>query len=363
MVEDTIKVDPNTVVRKSTEMARAPMKLVELNRGLNLRQQRFFNMAILAVDENGVSEFGKSEYSDIFKDDSDKFYSSNVREDINALGSLGMQYSTEKAEIWRSVFLETCYNKENGTYKFTWSPLVMEHVKNVKKNYIQQDLKILALFKNKYTFIWYDFFKSNHRQWKWQISKEELIAQLRLEDKKSYLRNHTMLYKHCIELPLHELNEFTEYNVTCKILKKGSQIIGYEFLRYTEKTVELGVSEAQINVLKEIVDRYGDSPTIMREIAKFATYDADSVPYLMDLFFEIQNFKKFITLADSYTADSFKEIVALAIKKDNQFKMKLRELYDLKASKPTIYEFIEDKNDDNVQSKKVGFYNWLEERE
>lgn len=43
-----IKTSANTLVKKSTEMARTPMQLVELNRGLNLRQQRFFNMALLA---------------------------------------------------------------------------------------------------------------------------------------------------------------------------------------------------------------------------------------------------------------------------------------------------------------------------
>jgi len=360
MIDEKLKTNSSTLVKKSVEMARTPMKLVELNKGLDLRQQRFFNMAILAVDENGVSEFGKAEYTRIFKDDSDKFYTADVRKDIQALGTLGMQESNEKEEVWRSVFLEVRYSKKTSIYRFVWSPLMMEHVKNVQRNYIQQDLQILALFKNKYSFVWYDFFKSNYRQWKWVISKEELIKLLRLENKKSYLEKHAMMYKQCIETPLNELNKFTEYNVTCEIIKKGRVVVGYEFKRFTEKEIEISVSESQINVLKEIADRYGDTGTIMREIGNFATVEADSVPYLMDLFFEIQTFNRYIAAADSFTADSFKDIVALAIQKDNQFKAKLHELYELKANKPTIDDFIQEKQD---TSKRPVFYNWLEERE
>lgn len=362
---EKLKLDSNTVVKKSCEMAKTPMKLIELNRGLNLRQQRFFNMAILAVNENGISEFGRAEYDEIFHDDSDKFYAADVKTDVQSLGSLGMQVSTTVKEAWRSVFLEVAYDKKSKTYKFIWSPLMKEHVQDVKKNYIQQDLKTLAHFKNKYSFIWYDFFKSNFRQWKWKVSKEAVINLLRLENKKSYLEHHNMMFKQCIKSAFDELNEFTEYKLDCEIIRQGRTVIGYEFTRITDKKVEVGVSEAQLNVLREIVDRYGDKPALMREIASFAIYDVDAVPYLINLYYDIQTFNRFIAVADSYTQESFSEVVQVAIKKDNAFKAKLREVYRTKSDRPIIDEFLQEleKDKENPKRKVPEFYNWLDERE
>ncbi|TGN30376.1 replication initiation protein [Lysinibacillus sp. S2017] len=359
MVERQVKVNSKTVVKKSTVLARTPMKLIELNKGLNLRQQRFFNMAIFAVDENGISEFGKEEYNAIFKDDSDKFYSVDVRGDVQALGSLGMQANTEREVIWRSVFIEVRYTRDTGTYKFIWSPLMKDHVKKVKQSYIQQDLQVLALFKNKYSFIWYDFFKSNYHQWKWKISKDEVINLLRLENKKSYLEKHAMLYKQCIETPLKELNDFTEYHITCEVIKAGRTVVGYEFKRYQEKGIEYTVTQKQVDVLQEIVDRYGDMEMIVREISKLSVTDADAMPYLTNLLFEIKNYKRYMQNTDSFTSESFKEVVALAIQKDNAFKAKIRELYKKKSDIPTIDDFLPEE----PAKKKVPFYNWLEERE
>lgn len=358
MIDKDLKTNPNTLVKKSVEMARSPMKLVELNKGLDLRQQRFFNMAILSVNENGISEFGKAEYTQIFKDDSDKFYTEAVRKDIQSLGTLGMQESNENEEVWRSIFIEVKYDKKMSVYRFWWSPLMIEHVKNIQRNYIQQDLQVLAHFKNKYSFVWYDYFKSNFRQWKWKMTKEDLISLLRLENKKSYLEKHAMMFKQCIETPLQELNEFTEFNITVDVIKKGRVVVGYEFKRFTEKEVVLKVSEKQLNVLKEIVDRYGDTGAIMQEIASFAVVDAEAVPYLTQLYFDIQGFKCFITAADAYTAESFKDIVALAIKKDNEFKAKVRGLYKLKTNKSKLDNFVQEQ-----AATRPIFYNWLEERE
>lgn len=341
-------------------MARTPMQLVELNRGLNLRQQRFFNMALLCVDEKGISEFSKYDYDGIFEENNDNFFGVDVRKDIQSLGSLGMQESNEKEEVWRSVFIEVKYDKETSKYRFLWSPLMKDHVKNVQRAYIQQDLQVLAHFKNKYSFVWYDFFKSKYMQWKWYVSKENLIDLLRLQGKESYLRNHSMLYKQCIESPLEELNEFTEYRLTCDVIKKGRIVIGYEFKRYQEKGIEYTVTDKQIAVLQEIVDRYGDTAMIVREVSKFAVVDADAVPFLMDLLFDIKTYERFIQHADSFTSESFKEIVAVAIKKDNTFKAKIRDLFKKKADTPTIDDFI---TEEPSTKRKVPFYDWLNERE
>lgn len=235
-----------------------------------------------------------------------------------------------------------------------------ERIENVRKNYIQQDLKILACFKNKYSFIWYDYFKSNFRQWKWRLSKEEVIHLLRLEEKKSYLEKHAMMFKQGIETPLQELNNFTEYHITVDVIKKGLAVVGYEFKRFTTEEVVLMASEKQIDVLKEIIDRYGDTTMILRKIGNFATLDTDSVPYLMDLFLEIQTFKRYITVADTFTASAFQDVVALAIQKDNEFKAKIRELYELKADKPSIDDFLQEQT---PTTAKPIFYNWLDERE
>lgn len=358
MLEKIRKIDSKTVIRKHVEVAKRPMHLMQLNKGLNLRQQRFFNLAILKVSE-GVSEITWQDYKRIFDDETDHFYSAPVVQDIERLIMLGIQIETENDVIWDNVFNLVKYDKKTYTYLFSWSPYMKERIENVQKNYVQQDLKTLACFKNKYSFVWYDYFKSNYRQWKWQLSKEEIIHLLRLEDKKSYLEKHAMMFKQCIEFPLQELNEFTEYRVTVDVIRKGRVVVGYEFKRFTEEVV-LMASEKQIDVLKEIVDCYGDTTTILREIGNFATVDADSVPYLMDLFLEIQAFNRYIAVADTFTAKAFQDVVALAIEKDNAFKAKIRELYGRKANNSTIDDFL---HEQTATTEKPIFYNWLEERE
>lgn len=104
-----------------------------------------------AVDEKDVSKFSKA-YGAIFKENDDNFFGAEVRTDVQALGSLGMQESNEKEEVWRSIFVEVTYDKELSVYRLWWSPLMIEHVKNTQPNYIQQDLQVSAHFKNTYSF-------------------------------------------------------------------------------------------------------------------------------------------------------------------------------------------------------------------
>ena len=356
-LEKTRKIDSKTMIRKHVEVVKRPMHLIELNRGLNLRQQRFFNLAILKV-EDGLSEISKTDFDEIFIDSSDKFYSADVIHDIKALGGLGLLSGEGRSVTWDSVFIRVQYDDKKSVYRFEWSPYMKERIEDVRKNYVQQDLRTLAHFKNKYSFILYDYFKSNYRQWKWQLTKEEVMNLLRVADKKTYISHHAVFFKQCIEVPLKEINEYTEYRITVNVIKKGRIVVGYEFKRYVEEDVVLMVSEKQKDVLKEIADRYGDTGMIMREIASFAVIDSDAVPYLTDLFFEIQAFKRYIAVADTFTAESFKDVVALAIQKDNEFKAKIRELYELKGNKSTIDDFIQEQ-----AATKPIFYNWLEERE
>lgn len=361
MFGEKMKLNSNSVIRKSKELASTPIKLVELNKGLDLRQQRFFNMAILSVNEKGISEFGKEQYNAIFKDDKDdNFYSENTRETVEKLGSLGMREETEKSVSWKSLFNEVKYLKEEGIYRFNWSPLVIEHVLNVKKNYIQQDLQVLAHFKNKYSFIWYDYFKSEHLKWKWKLSKEEVYDLLGIKEDATYRKKHTIFLQHCVEKPLEELKEHTEYNVSVKIVRQGERkIVGYEFTRRTDKTVDFSVSDKQINTLQEIVDRYMDINAIQQELLKFISVDVDIYTRLASLLFELHSYKMHLINAESYTKDAFVLIVKQAIDKDNEFKAKFKELLDKRRATPTIDDFIEEQGD----RPKYEFYNWLEERE
>ena len=87
--------------------------------------------------------------------------------------------------------------------------------------------------------------------------------------------------------------------------------------------------------------------------------DADAYPFLTELLFDIKTFKKYIQGADSFTSESFKDVVKLAIAKDNAFKKKMRELIQKKADTPTIDDFLPQQE----EPQKVVFYNWLDERE
>lgn len=359
--EESLKLDSKTTIRKSVEVLKRPMQLIQLNRGLSLRQQRFFNLAILKVD-NGVSEISASDYKEIFSDDTDHFYSNAVIDDIEKLISLSIQTITEKKIIWDNVFLRVEYDKELNKYSFVWSPYMKERIENVRRNYIQQDLKTLAKFKNKYSFIWYDYFKSNYRQYRWPLSKEEVINLLQVQSKKSYLEHHSMFYKQCIQAPIDELNEHTEFKIDVSFVKKGRAVQGYEFVRRVEKNVEVGVTEKQLNTLREIVDRYNDTQLMMREISNIALSNAESAKELTELFFDLQNLNRFIAAASDFTSEGYKDVVALAIKKDNRFKKILQDVREYMSSNPTIDMFIEE-SELTKEPKRNLFYNWLDERE
>lgn len=358
LLEKTKKLDAKTTIRKHVEVVKRPMHLIQLNKGLNLRQQRFFNLAILNV-KDGVSEISKAQYNELFSDDTDHFYSASVVEDIQKLIGLNIQTETEYKMIWDTVFLRVEYDKKEKVYRFKWSPYMKERIEDVQRNYIQQDLKTLARFCNKYSFIWYDYFKSNHRQWKWILSKEETMQLLRTEDKKTYVEHHAVFFKQCIEIPIKEINTHTEYHITVTPIKEGRAIVGYEFRRETTQGIELSVTPNQLGTLQEIVDRYGDTPLMMREIMDLGIYDAEAARDLSNLFFEIQTFKNHIASADTFTSESFKEIVALAIQKDNAFKSRWRSIKQHMQDKSIIDVFIE-KQPNNPKSE---FYNWLDERE
>lgn len=301
----------------------------------------------------------KGDFDKIFKDTSDKFYSTEVLNDIKSLGSLGLLSGEGRSVTWDNVFIRVQYDDKKSVYRFEWSPYMKERIEDVRKKYIQQDLRTLAKFRNKYSFIWYDYFKTHHRKWKWLLSREEIIELLRLGDKKSYAENPRMMFKHCIDTPIQEINEYTEFKIEIEPVRKKNKIIAYEFKRYTEQDIELAATPKQINTLQEIVDRYGDTEMIVREISKLALVDADAYPFLTNLFFEIKAFEKYIQFADSFTSEGFKDVVALAIQKDNAFKAKMRELIQKKAVTPTIDDFLPQEQ----TTRKVEFYNWLEERE
>ena len=338
-----------------------PMHLMQLNKGLNLRQQRFFNLAILNV-KDGISEITKKQYDELFLDDTDHFYSASVVEDIEKLIGLNIQTETEYKMIWDTVFLRVEYDKKEKTYRFKWSPYMKGRIENVQKNYIKQDLKTLANFKNKYSFILYDYFKSNHRQWKWILTKSEITELLRVVDVKSYQTNQTMFYKQCIETPIGEINKYTEYRIEItQIRGERNKVVAYEFRRYTEQAIELSVTIKQIETLQEIVDRYGDTPLMMREISKIGLFDGEGAQELTELFFGIQDFKNQLADAELFTSDSFKDFVAIAIQKDNAFKYRWRSIKQRLKDKPTIDLFLE--NEEQATVPKSVFYNWLDERE
>ena len=85
-----------------------------------------------------------------------------------------------------------------------------------------------------------------------------------------------------------------------------------------------------------------------------------TVLYFGYQYFEIQTFKRYITVADTFTASVFQDVVVLAILKDNEFKTKTREIYELKVDKPSINNFIQEQT---TTTAKPIFYNWLDERE
>ncbi|MFJ5625584.1 replication initiation protein [Peribacillus loiseleuriae] len=257
----TQNVSMENSIKKSNELSMA-----KLNHGLTLNQMQLLAFAIFSTQQNGATEFHKSDFEKKFE--LTKYNTVDARKDASKLSHL--QFSIEDLEndyfeYWN--FFRGIRYKE-GLFTFRWTEELIPHILELKEKYITTDLTITANFKSGFSWMLYDFLKAHYGYWHKPLSKESLMKLFGVEGKKTYVENTNRFKKTVLDVAIAEINEYTELDVRYKEEKKGRTIVGFDLIWSNGKTV-VGATKKQINELTAILD------VIFEDVFKFVNLKDD----------------------------------------------------------------------------------------
>lgn len=131
--------------------------MAKLSYGLSLNQMQLLAYAIFATQQNGRTEFHKSNFEKKFNI---VYRTERAREDVRKLFDLS--FSTEDLENeffdFQRVFERITYKR--GLLTFKWTEDIKPHILELKTNHTTIDLTITAKFKSSFSWTLYDFVKS-----------------------------------------------------------------------------------------------------------------------------------------------------------------------------------------------------------
>ena len=248
-------------IKKSNELSMA-----KLNQGLTLNQMQLLAFAIFSTQQNGATEFHKSDFEKKF--DLTKYNTVDARKDASKLSRL--QFSIEDLEndyfeYWN--FFSGIRYKE-GLFTFKWTEELIPHILELKEKYITADLTITSKFKSSFSWTLYDYLKAHYGYWHRPLKKEELMKLFGVDDKKSYQSNTSLFKKKVLDVAVNEINEHTELEVRYKEETKGRNIVGFDLIWSNGRTVA-SATKRQINELKAILD------IVFEDVFKFVNLKND----------------------------------------------------------------------------------------
>lgn len=322
-------------IKKSNELS-----IAKLNQGLSLNQMQLLAFSIFCTQQNGVTEFQKSDFEKKFK--LTKYNTEDALKDSDKVTSV--KFSTadmenEDFKFW-NVFMGMSYKK--GHFKFEWNPRMIPHILNLKEKYITTDLSIASKFKSSFSWTLYDFVKAHHGYWHKLVSKEDLMKLFGVHDVKSYQENSSLFKSRVLDVAIKEINENTELEVRYNVEKEGRSISGFDLIWSNGQNLT-SATKKQIKELQGIID------IVFEDMFQYINInDENDRQRAINLVREIENMREFIGVPISITKEKADDLIKKAV-------WNFRELNRLleKNHKPVSPE----------SRKKVEFYNWLEERD
>ena len=209
--------------------------MAKLNQGFTLNQMQLLAFAIFSIQQNGATEFHKSDFEKKFE--LTKYNTVDARKDASKLSRL--QFSIEDLEndyfeYWN--FFSGIRYKE-GLFTFKWTEELIPHILELKEKYIMADLTITSKFKSSFSWTLYDYLKAHYGYWHRPLKKEELMKLFGVDDKKSYQSNTSLFKKKVLDVAVNEINEHTELEVRYKEETKGRNIVGFDLIWSNGRTV------------------------------------------------------------------------------------------------------------------------------
>lgn len=332
----------DNTIKKSNELGMA-----SLSGGLNINQMQLLAYAIYATQQNNSSTFSKQDLEEKFN--RERYQTSSIHRDIDELSKIqivnkGFGGDAESKAVF-NVFNAIVYS--NGEFNFEWSSMMIPHILDLKERYIITDLAIAGLFQNSYSWILYEYLKSHYGYWNITIEKEELLNILGLQKTKSY-HFAGALKKHVLNFAIEEINKYTELEVRYEDVMNGRAIAGFRFswsVGSSENMITQSQQEHIILLIKSVLDdalKYLDVRNQNRliEIRNITQEFKD-----LSIFIRGEGIREL-------TTEKAKNLIDAVTQKVNKVEAMYKiDLEEQRQPAPT------------EQTKKVPFYNWLEERE
>lgn len=79
---------------------------------------------------------------------------------------------------------------KEGKFEFEWSNSLLQHILDLKDNFVLTDLAITSKFKSGFSWILYDFLKGSYGAWHKTLSKEEVMRLFNVENRQTYIKTH-----------------------------------------------------------------------------------------------------------------------------------------------------------------------------
>lgn len=233
-------------IKKSNELSMA-----KLSQGLTLNQMQLLAYAIYSTQQNGKTEFNKTDFEKKFT--LEKYQTSHAKKDSQRI--LDLKFSIEDMENnyfeYYNVFQSIKY--DNGLFRFKWTEDMIPHILEIKEKYVSTDLTITSKFKSGFSWTLYDYLRAHYGYWHKPISKEALMKLFGVEGRKSYINSTAQLKRGVLDIAIAEINQFTELEVSYKEEKKGRAIVGFDLI-WSTGVNQKSATKKQIKELKVTVD-------------------------------------------------------------------------------------------------------------
>lgn len=238
-------IDYENSIKKSNELSMA-----KLNQGLSLNQMQLLAYAIYSTQQDGKTEFHKSEFEKKFG--LSKYNTEDAYVDSDRI--LGLRVSmqdlkNDKFKFW-NAFSSMEYNK--GVFSFKWTEEMVPHILELKEKYVMTDLTVTAKFKSSFSWTLYDYLKAHYGYWHKPVTKEVLMKLFGVESRKTYQNNTGKFKSTVLDVAIGEINTYTELEVRYEEEKKGRSIIGFDLIWSNGKNVK-SATKKQIKELKRII--------------------------------------------------------------------------------------------------------------
>lgn len=207
-------IEPEFSISKSNELA-----VSNYDTKLTLVQLKLVYYSIYLLQHTECSEFSKSEFESFM--DYSNLNSSALEKHIALLNTTNVIFSEEKVI---KLYKDISYDK--GVIRFEFAEDMLEHVFDLKSNFILIPAFISKSFTNIYSWKLYEFLRAHYGFHNKYYEVEELLTIFNVAGNDAYKKNISMFSTRVLNPAVAEVNNHTELIVAIEMRKYKRKILG-----------------------------------------------------------------------------------------------------------------------------------------